>query len=153
MNRIPLSLAMLAALSVSLPATAQVAASPVEWNAQAVKGAQPLTYELRFTGRIAEGYIVYASDFGIDVGPRPTRIRLADDVTARGTLQSTGARSRKDPAFSGEYRFFEGAARLSQQVIVKDGVTHASGTLVGQICHEADGTCSLFNQKFEIALP
>jgi thiol:disulfide interchange protein DsbD len=150
MKRIAISIAV---LSISLPATPQVADSPVEWNAQAIKRAEPLTYELRFTGRIAEGYIVYASDFSIDVGPRPTRIRLADDVNARGTLQSSGTHSKKDPAFNGEYRYFEGTAQLSQQVLVKDGVTHARGTLVGQTCREADGTCSLFSQKFEIALP
>lgn len=153
MKRIALSLAALVALSASFVAIPQAADSPVEWNALAVKGTQSRTYELRFTGRIAGGYIVYASDFSIDVGPRPARLRLADDVTARGTLQSSGAHSRKDPAFNGEYRYFEGEAQLSQQVFVKDGVTHARGTLVGQACREADGTCSLFNQKFEIALP
>ncbi len=157
MNRIASVAAALTAIAFCAPMVAQESAPAVEWqwSATPVAGAVEKAYELRFSGRIAGGYVVYASDFNIDIGPRPTRLRLDDatHVTPQGTLRSTGAHSKKDPAFKGEYRYFEGTAALSQQVVVKDGATHVTGALVGQTCREADGTCQLFNQRFDIALP
>ena len=159
MKRLAMTAAALTAIALASVAAPQDATGPNavewQWSAQPVKGAEARVYELRFTGRIPDGYIVYASDFSIEIGPRPTRLRLQDtaNVTTRGPLLSTGAHSKKDPAFKGEYRYFEGLAQLAQQVVVKDGATHVSGALVGQTCREADGTCSLFNQKFEVALP
>jgi Disulphide bond corrector protein DsbC len=157
MNRIATLAAALAAAAFCAPILPQESAAAVDWqwSATAVTGAGGKTYELRFSGRIADGYVVYASDFNVDIGPRPTRLRLDDaaHVTPQGTLLSTGAHSKKDPAFKGEYRYFDGTAALSQQVVVKDGTAHVTGALVGQTCREADGTCQLFNQRFDIALP
>jgi hypothetical protein len=75
------------------------------------------------------------------------------EVVPQGSLRSTGTRRRLDPVFKGEYSYFQGAAQLSQQIQVKSGVSRVSGTLRGQTCREADGTCSLFSRRFEIDLP
>jgi hypothetical protein len=159
MKKITRSIAALAITLICAAVTAQDSGPPGavkwQWTLQPAANAGQGVYELRFSGRIAPGYIVYASDFSLDIGPRPTRLKLEDaaNVTARGTLSSTGAHEKKDPAFAGAYRYFDGTALLSQQLTVKDATARVKGALVGQICHEADGTCSLFNQKFEVPVP
>lgn len=149
-----LSLAALGGSSV----TAQQASDAVAWTSKAAPtkdadGAQ--LYRLEFTGRITPGYIVYGSDFKADLGPNPTRIRFepAAAVTARDSLKSAGTKKGKDKAFDTDYTYFEGEARLSQLVAVAPGTKRVTGTLRGQTCYEADGTCQLFSAPFDIALP
>jgi hypothetical protein len=148
-----------AALLVVVPALApsQEADEIVNWRWTAVPtpSASERVYELRFNASIAGGYIVYGSDFQVDIGPRPTRLKFdaPEAVTPRGSLQSAGTHRKLDPVFKGEYSYFDGKAQLTQQVAVKNGVSRVSGTIRGQTCREADGTCALFNQRFEIDLP
>lgn len=156
MSRTIKSLVASIALTLGASAHAQDAgpgAVSWQWSAQPAADGTG-SYELSFTGRIAGGYIVYASDFSLDIGPRPTRLKLDDAarVAPRGPLQSTGAHAKKDKAFNGEYRYFEGTARLTQTIAVQPGATRISGILLGQTCREADGTCALFRQPFEVEL-
>jgi len=150
-----LAAALLAALPALTPAQEADNIISWQWTALPAAFAADRVYELHFTGSIAGGYIVYGSDFQVDIGPRPTRLKLdaPEAVTPRGSLQSAGTHRRVDPVFKGEYSYFDGKARLTQQVAVKSGVTRVSGTIRGQTCREADGTCALFNQRFEIDLP
>ncbi len=112
-------------------------------------------YRVQIDGRIAAGYVVYASDFKAKLGPNPTRIRFAADsgVTPQGGLESAGTHKGKDKIFKVDYTYFEGEARLSQLVAVAPGTAKIVGTLRGQTCYEADGTCALFNAKIDLALP
>lgn len=150
---------LLAALLLALPASAIPQEEQVidwTWSVVATEGrpAGGKRYELQFRGSIAPGYIVYGSDFQVDIGPRPVRLKFdAPEVTPQGSLRSTGTRRRLDPVFKGEYSYFQGSAQLSQQIAVKEGVSRVTGTLRGQTCREADGTCSLFARRFEIDLP
>lgn len=149
---------LLAALLLAIPASAIPQEEQVidwTWNAVAAPGqADQKRYDLHFKGSIASGYIVYGSDFEVDIGPRPVRLKFdAPEVTAQGSLQSAGTRRRLDPVFKGEYSYFQGTAQLSQQIAVKGGVSRVTGTIRGQTCREADGTCSLFSRRFEIDLP
>lgn len=144
------------AASVTLAQTAGPAA--VSWTNTAAPVSAPggeRAYRLQFSGRIAPGYIVYGSDFQSALGPNPTRLRLdnKEGVTPRESLQSSGSRKGKDKAFDSDYTYFEGEARLSQLVTVAPGVTRITGTLRGQTCYEADGTCQLFSAPIDIALP
>ena len=150
-----LAAALLAALPALTPAQEADNIISWQWTALPTPAAGERVYELRFTGGIAGGYIVYGSDFQVDIGPRPTRLKLdaPEAVTPRGSLLSAGTHRRLDPVFKGEYSYFESKAQLTQQVAVKSGVTRVSGTIRGQTCREADGTCALFNQRFEIDLP
>ena len=150
-----LAAALLAALPALTPAQETDNIINWQWTAVPAPAAGEHVYELHFTGGIASGYIVYGSDFQVDIGPRPTRLKLdaPEAVTTRGSLQSAGTHRRLDPVFKGEYSYFESKAQLTQQVAVKSGVTRVSGTIRGQTCREADGTCALFNQRFEIDLP
>lgn len=152
---------LFAALLLAIPASALPQEEQVidwTWSAAAAPSSGQSTgerlYDLRFTGHIASGYIVYGSDFEVDIGPRPVRLKFdAQEVAPQGSLQSTGARRRLDPVFKGEYSYFEGTAQLSQQIAVRSGVTRVSGTIRGQTCREADGTCALFSSKFDLPLP
>lgn len=124
------------------------------WRAEPVESdAAPRRYRLLLEARISEGYIIYGSDFEADLGPRPTRLRLSDaEALPVGGLRSVDARRRTDKVFRTEYTYFDGVAQLEQVVEVKPGVTRLSGEIRGQTCHEADGTCALFVQRFEVPL-
>lgn len=151
-------LGMSVLLALSLPAFSQNADAPVTWSTQVTP--MPGTsgerlYRLRFDGRIAPGYVVYGSDFSAQLGPNPTRVRFVADsgVTPQGQLESTGTRKGTDKAFDTEYTYFQDEAELFQVVTIAEATRKIAGTLRGQTCYEADGTCQLFNVSFEIAVP
>lgn len=153
-----IALAALAIAMAGAPGSAQQTGDAVVWSSTAVpaKAADgtPL-YRLEFTGRIAPGYIIYGSDFEAELGPNPSRVRFepADAVSTRESLQSTGTKKGTDKAFNTDYTYFEGEARLSQLVAVAPGTRRVAGTIRGQTCREADGTCALFRASFDIPLP
>lgn len=141
----------------ALPALAQ-SPDAVTWTSTAVptKAADgSAAWRLEFTGRIKPGYIVYGSDFEANLGPNPTRVRFepAAAVTPGDSLKSVGTKKGKDKAFNTDYTYFEGEAKLSQVITVAPGTRRVTGTLRGQTCHEADGTCTLFRSAFDIPLP
>lgn len=146
-------------LALGVAAHAQTSPNPaLAWTttAEPVKSATgERLYRLQFSGRITPGYIVYGSDFKANLGPNPTRLRFKADsgITPQGALQSTATHKGTDKAFKTDYTYFEGEARLSQVVNVAQGTGRITGTLVGQTCHEADGTCQLFQERFDIPLP
>lgn len=146
------------ALIASVDAQQVVQNDAVSWTSSAVAVNAPAgerLYRLQFNARIAPGYIVYGSDFSADIGPNPTRVRFTakDSVTTRETLQSAGTRKGKDEQLKIEYTYFEKQAQLSQLVAVAPDVKSVAGTIRGQTCHEADGTCTLFSAPFEVKLP
>lgn len=159
MNPRPHALALIAiAAFTALPAAAQQPGAAVTWSSAAVRTKAAdgtILYRLEFTGRIKPGYIVYGSDFEARLGPNPTRVRFdaADAVVPRDPLLSSGTKPGRDKALDSAYTYFEGEAKLSQLVAVKPGVTRITGTLRGQTCHEADGTCELFRASFDLPLP
>lgn len=159
MNIRPLAVATaLLAFAVHAGAQVQASSEAVTWSTQAVavqSANGERLYQLQFRGRIRDGYIVYGSDFSGELGPNPTRLRLDANqpVKLQDSLQSTGTRPGKDKAFDTVYTYFEGEARLSQVVAVEPGATRVTGTLRGQTCYLTDGTCQLFNTRFEIPLP
>lgn len=123
------------------------------WSVEPVTGGAAGSYRIVFRAKIAAGYIIYGSDFEADLGPKPTRVRYAPGAAEpAGALQSFGTRRRTDPTFRTEYSYFDGVAELAQTVQVPAGATSVGGTIAGQTCHEADGTCALFSQRFDIPL-
>lgn len=153
-----IAIAGLAIALMGAPGIAQQTGDAVAWSSTAVPAkaadGRPV-YRLKFTGRITPGYIVYGSDFEAELGPNPTRVRFepAGAVTTQESLQSSGTKKGKDKAFNTEYTYFEGEAKLSQLVAVAPGTKRVTGTIRGQTCHEADGTCTLFRASFDIPLP
>ena len=158
MNRRQITATSLLLLALPLRALAQenTPTDVVAWSASASPvDAAPgeRLYRLQLTGRIANGYIVYGSNFSADMGPRPTRLRLdATAVTPREPLQSIETHKGQDKVFKSAYTYFEGQAKLSQLIAVGPGIRIITGKVVGQTCHEADGTCVLFSAPFEVSL-
>jgi predicted secreted protein len=127
------------------------------WQAQRVTaapaGAQR-EYQLTFVASVAAGYVVYGSDYDAKLGPRPTRVRFAEatPVEAVGPLESVNTKRKYDKAFNAGYSYFSQRVELRQKIRVDADATHVSGRVLGQTCFEADGTCSLFSQPFDIEL-
>jgi hypothetical protein len=159
MNRHLITAAGLSLLAFAGAASAQQPAPEASsWNTSVVpvKSANgEKLYRLQIDGRIAPGYVVYASDFKAELGPNPTRLRFAADsgVKPQGSLESAGTHQGKDKAFNVDYTYFEGEAKLSQVVAVAAGTDKIVGTLRGQTCYEKDGTCALFTARIEARLP
>lgn len=158
MNRRQIAATGLLMLVLPLCASPQESSPEVvSWSASAApvdSATGERLYRLQFTGRIASGYIVYGSNFSAEMGPRPTRLRFdaSAAATPREPLQSSDARKGHDKVFKSDYTYFEGQARLSQLVAVGPGIRKITGKIVGQTCHEADGTCVLFSAPFEVSL-
>lgn len=124
----------------------------LRWSWRLERAGNDLT--LVATGRIPEGYIVYGSDFKGGVGPRPSRIKLAegDSVQPDGALESVSPRRRTDKTIGAEYSYFEHQAEFRQKLVLQASATHVAGRIEGQACHESDGTCQLFRQAFDVPI-
>lgn len=151
------ALLVLSPLIAQLVCAQAPAAAPVVWSASAEAVAaqgNERRYRLTLTGNIAGGYIVYGSDFKAELGPNPTRLRFdaSQPVTTIDALQSSGTRKGHDKELKVDYTYFEKQALLTQVVTVAPNATKIVGTVVGQTCHEADGTCELFRSRFEVPL-
>lgn len=158
MKRQLLTVAGLGLLACCTAVAQQAANEVASWNTTVAAVKSPSgakLYRLQIDGRISPGYVVYASDFKAELGPNPTRLRFAPDsgVTAQGDLQSTGTHLGKDKSFNVDYTYFEGEAKLSQVVAVAAGTQKIVGTLRGQTCYEADGTCALFTARIDVPVP
>ena len=155
-SRLHLIVLLLAAqLGLSAAMAGEPGGSALQWNWRVEAQSPSDEVTLVATADIATGYIVYGSNFKSELGPNPTRLRLAagQELELTQTLQSVNPKRRKDKTFGTEYTYFEGHAEFRQRLKVGAGATHIAGTFTGQSCHEADGTCTLFRQNFDLAIP
>jgi thiol:disulfide interchange protein DsbD len=160
-SRLRPAIALLLAQLLGLSATVMAggpggATDALQWNwrVEAPDKSRPDVVTLVLTADIAPGYIVYGSDFKSGLGPNPTRLRLKDGqgVEQNQPLESVNAKRRKDQTFGSEYTYFEGRAEFRQRLNIRPETTQVAATVSGQSCHEADGTCTLFNQPLQIEL-
>lgn len=147
--------ALLASTAIT-PAHAQEDVSQaVQWNWQLVPAdAKPGTEaELVLVARLAPRWIVYSSDFKVDIGPLPTRLKRSakSQVELIEPLRSVGAKRKRDESLNIEYGYFSERAELRQKVRVPQDGSRVAATLNGQACYEADGTCHLFRQEITVA--
>jgi hypothetical protein len=140
--------------AVSQPSSSQ--SEVLRWTVQ-VTPAHPQpgdTVELVFTADIASGWILYSSDFGADIGPRPARFKfettagleLIDGVRAVESLR------RKDKTWKTEYAYFERRAEFRQRAKLTAPVKTIAGRIDGQTCFEESGLCELFRKTFTASL-
>jgi hypothetical protein len=150
-----LAIALLALISAIPVGAEEDAARAVRWSWQLVPGdAQPGTEaELVLVAHIAPHWVVYSSDFAAELGPQPTRLKKKPQSTLQLTepLRSIGAQRRKDEQLNIEYGYFAERAELRQRLRLPTDGSPVEATLVGQACHEADGTCHLIRQDLSIA--
>jgi hypothetical protein len=110
--------------------------------------------EVVFRADIAPGCILYSSDFKSNLGPKATRFSF--DPTAAvvllGALHPIEARRRKDRTFHMEYTYFQGRAEFRQRLRINARPATISGRIEGQVCREADGTCTLIRKEFSLLI-
>lgn len=152
--RLLLSLAVLA-LVAAIPVGAEdTAAEAVKWSWQVVpEDARPGDEaELVLSASIAPQWVVYSSDFKAELGPQPTRLKTRPQAAVEliDGLRSVGAERKKDQELNIEYGYFSGRAELRQRVRLPADGSPVEALLVGQACHEADGTCHLIRQDVRV---
>ena len=110
--------------------------------------------EIVFSAQIPAGFILYASDFKAELGPRPAKIVFDtnDAVEVKGPLAAVKSQRRTDKTFGTEYSYFEQRAEFRQKIRVLKGDTIVSGRIDGQTCQEKDGLCTLIKQPFKLEL-
>ena len=158
MKRLYTVRAALGALAlISFAAAAQQigdAGGALQWTTRVEPGATRDDFTLVLEARIADGYIVYGSDFRAELGPRPSRLRLDKEapVRAEGALTSVDTKRRTDKNLGTEYSYFEQRAQFRQKLQRTAAGDTLTGRIEGQACFEKDGTCTLFRQVFNLPL-
>lgn len=119
------------------------------------EGAKPGTeVEVVFTADIAKGWILYSSDFELEIGPRPAKFTFdaASGLELLGPVQAVGSKRKKDAALGTEYTYFSGRAEFRQKARLASGAESVAGRIDGQTCFEESGLCELFSEKFAAKL-
>lgn len=149
-NSLPV-LFLLAAFSLSLVRAEETKALHWRFELKPSAGADN-SAELILTADIEEHSLVYSSDFKADIGPQPTSVDLTagEGIEAVGPLVSVQPKRKKDKTWDIELGYFETRAEFRQKVKLLRKDYAARGTIAGQLCNEADGTCTLFTQSFVI---
>ena len=115
-----------------------------------------MSVEVVFTADIASGWILYSSDFAVEIGPRPAKftfdanpsLALLGPVNAPGiAAEKRITRSeRSTPTSPGVLNFGRrhGCSRHSRAV---------SGRIDGQTCFEESGLCELVSRELRAKVP
>lgn len=108
--------------------------------------------ELVFAADVAQGWILYASDFDAEMGPRPAKFTFerSADVELQGPVRAVNSLRRTDKTWKTEYSYFEKRAEFRQKArLLKDAAT-VTGRIDGQTCYETTGLCALFRKPFSL---
>jgi len=153
MRKSSLILLLLAAVAVR-PVRAEEAAA-LHWRFELVPAAPAPgeAAELVVTAGIDPHWVLYATDFKADLGPQPTAFDFAGSSGLEfvGPVRSVAPRRKKDKTWDTELGYFEVQAEFRQKVRIRRRDFVLQGTIAGQLCNEADGTCTLFTQPIGLA--
>jgi hypothetical protein len=110
--------------------------------------------EVVFTADIGSGWILYSSDFEVEIGPRPAKFTFdaSPALSLVGPVTAIGSKWKKDASLGTEYSYFATRAEFRQKAKVLAPVQSVSGRIDAQTCFEASGVCELFREKFSAAL-
>jgi thiol:disulfide interchange protein DsbD len=106
--------------------------------------------EVVFRADIASGWILYSSDFNIEIGPRPARFTFDANpsLSLVGPIQAVSPKRKHDKTFGGEYSYFATHAEFRQKAKLVAPLQAVSGKINGQTCFEESGLCELFREEF-----
>ncbi|WDS37005.1 protein-disulfide reductase DsbD domain-containing protein [Pseudoxanthomonas sp.] len=107
--------------------------------------------ELVLDASIAEGWVLYASDFEQpDVGPQVARLTAKDGTATDGALASVAAKEGHGSNFAGDYRYtyFTDKGQFRQRLASRDGPVNAE--IRAQACFEESGLCELVRQRIAV---
>ena len=129
----------------------------LRWHVNVVPapGAPADVVEVVFTADIASGWILYSSDFNVEIGPRPAKFTFDANpsLTPLGVVAAPGSQRKKDHTFGTEYSYFSRRAEFRQRVHLLAPVKALSGRIDGQTCFEESGLCELFHESFAANVP
>ena len=148
------ALLTLSSIAFAAEATAPAEDKPVRWNV-AVSPAQAKpgdAVELVFTADIASGWILYSSDFNLEIGPRPAKFTFDANPSLElvGAIVPVGPTRKKDRMI-GTYSYFATHAEFRQKGRLLAPLTQVSGRINGQTCFEESGLCQLFREPFSVS--
>lgn len=133
-------------------ATAAAADQPVHWRvslepADAKVGDE---VEVVFDAAITSGWILYSSDFKLEIGPLPAKFAFDANtgLTLVGDIQPVKPQWKTDKSLGGKYSYFAGHAQFRQKAKLVAASGAASGRITGQTCFEENGLCQLFRETF-----
>jgi len=148
------AVALLALISAIPVGAEEDASRAVQWSWQleprdATPGSEA---ELVLVASIAPQWVVYSSDFKAELGPLPARLRkkAQSSLELIEPLRSVGAHRKHDAELKADYGYFAERAELRQRLRLPADGAPVEATLVGQACHEANGTCHLIRQDIRI---
>jgi hypothetical protein len=110
--------------------------------------------EIIFTADIANGWILYSSDFELEIGPRPARFHFDANpsLELRGPVQAIGSQRKQDATLGSTYTYFSGKAEFRQRARLKAPLTTITGRIDGQTCFLESGLCELVRDRFSVSL-
>jgi len=152
-----------AALALAWAATALAAdslvpppaAQPVQWRVALVPAGARAgdEVEIVFDAQITSGWILYSSDFNLEIGPRPAKFTFDPNagLTLVGAIQPVQPQWKTDRTLGGKYSFFAEHAQFRQKARLTADAADVSGRITGQTCFEESGLCQLFRETFKAA--
>lgn len=143
--------------AVAPPFGAEGARQNLRWHVAVVPAqAKPGDdVEVVFTADIADGWILYSSDFELEIGPRATKFVFDANpgLTLVGPIQAVDPHWKKDKTLNdASYSYFSQRAEFRQKAKVVSPLQTVSGQISGQTCFERDGLCELFREKFNASV-
>jgi hypothetical protein len=124
----------------------------LQWRLSVSPGAAANEVELVFAADIASGWILYASDFEAEFGPRPAKFSFKpnEGIELVGPTRAVRSLRRTDKTWNTEYSYFEKRAEFRQTVRLRNPETVVEGRIDGQTCYEVSGLCELFTEPFTL---
>jgi hypothetical protein len=144
---------------VALASFAGIAANAdqqtLRWHVDVLPTQDRDVVEVVFRADIASGWILYSSDFAVEIGPLPAKFTFDANpaLALLGPVEALRSQRKKDRTFGTEYSYFAGSAEFRQKVRVLAPVKSVSGRIDGQTCFEESGLCELFRENFSTTLP
>ena len=110
--------------------------------------------EIVFKADIGSGWILYSSDFELEIGPRPAKFTFDPNpaLSLIGPVQAIGSKPKKDATFGSEYKYFASHAEFRQKARLVAPLKSVTGRIDAQTCFEESGVCELFREKFSASL-
>lgn len=128
------------------------AQQPVHWRVSLVPADAKAGDEIEivFDAEITSGWILYSSDFNLEIGPRPAKFTFDANtgLTLVGGIQPVQPQWKTDKTLGGKYSYFAGHAQFRQKARLEAAPGTASGRITGQTCFEENGLCQLFREDF-----
>ena len=129
------------------------AAQPVHWTVELTPAGAKAgdEVEIVFDAQIASGWILYSSDFNLEIGPRPAKFTFDPNagLALVGAIQPVKPEWKTDRTLGGKYSFFSQHAQFRQKARLTAEAGEVSGRITGQTCFEENGLCQLFRETFK----